>query len=254
MEGRAHKSGCRTHPRWQTRFLHQADSEKSVVRGPLVSPMADARKRYCRTFGGCCSLRGSNPRPLAHKTSALTTELRERLLTFEIKRKNINRLIARHCRGPVAGHATPTSSCHTSGPRNAPIASPPSPTAPQPRNATANTQSCEPMLGAQRNRTHESRMRRVASENQRVQAPYSQTRFMTAVGFEPTQLALAELESAPLDHSGMLSWRQKRDKAVQDTKPPAAGRRYELTSSAPERQAPPCHVHSRANKAPQRPE
>ena len=125
---------------------------------------------------------------------------------------------------------------------------------PRPRNATANTQSCEPMLGAQRNRTHESRMRREASENQRVQAPYSQTRFMTAVGFEPTQLALAELESAPLDHSGMLSWRQKRDKAVQDTKPPAAGRRYELTSSAPERQAPPCHVHSRANKALQRPE
>ena len=105
---------------------------KCAVRGPLVSPMADARKRYCRTFGGCCSLRGSNPRPLAHKTSALTTELRERLLTFEIERKNIKRLIARHCRGPVAGHATPTSSCHTSGPRNAPIASPPSPTAPDP--------------------------------------------------------------------------------------------------------------------------
>ena len=29
---------------------------------------------------------------------------------------------------------------------------------------------------------------------------------MTAVGFEPTQLALAELESTPLDHSGKLSW------------------------------------------------
>ena len=29
---------------------------------------------------------------------------------------------------------------------------------------------------------------------------------MTAVGFEPTQLALVELESAPLDHSGKLSW------------------------------------------------
>ena len=28
---------------------------------------------------------------------------------------------------------------------------------------------------------------------------------MTAVGFEPTQLALVELESAPLDHSGKLS-------------------------------------------------
>ena len=30
-------------------------------------------------------------------------------------------------------------------------------------------------------------------------------RQMTAVGFEPTQLALVELESAPLDHSGKLS-------------------------------------------------
>ena len=31
---------------------------------------------------------------------------------------------------------------------------------------------------------------------------------MTPVGFEPTQLALAELESTPLDHSGKvsLSW------------------------------------------------
>ena len=30
-------------------------------------------------------------------------------------------------------------------------------------------------------------------------------RDMTAVGFEPTQLALVELESTPLDHSGKLS-------------------------------------------------
>ena len=28
---------------------------------------------------------------------------------------------------------------------------------------------------------------------------------MTPVGFEPTQLALVELESTPLDHSGKLS-------------------------------------------------
>ena len=35
---------------------------------------------------------------------------------------------------------------------------------------------------------------------------------LTAVGFEPTQLALVELESTPLDHSGKLSCRcgQKR--------------------------------------------
>ena len=33
---------------------------------------------------------------------------------------------------------------------------------------------------------------------------------MTAVGFEPTQLALVELESTPLDHSGKLSWRHRR--------------------------------------------
>ena len=30
-------------------------------------------------------------------------------------------------------------------------------------------------------------------------------KYMTAVGFEPTQLALVELESTPLDHSGKLS-------------------------------------------------
>ena len=29
---------------------------------------------------------------------------------------------------------------------------------------------------------------------------------MTPVGFEPTQLALVELESTPLDHSGKVSW------------------------------------------------
>ena len=29
---------------------------------------------------------------------------------------------------------------------------------------------------------------------------------LTAVGFEPTQLALVELESTPLDHSGKLSY------------------------------------------------
>ena len=33
---------------------------------------------------------------------------------------------------------------------------------------------------------------------------------MTAVGFEPTQLALVELESTPLDHSGKLSCRKWR--------------------------------------------
>ena len=31
---------------------------------------------------------------------------------------------------------------------------------------------------------------------------------MTPVGFEPTQLALVELESTPLDHSGKVSWKQ----------------------------------------------
>ena len=33
----------------------------------------------------------------------------------------------------------------------------------------------------------------------------SHGREMTAMGFEPTQLALVELESTPLDHSGKLS-------------------------------------------------
>ena len=30
-------------------------------------------------------------------------------------------------------------------------------------------------------------------------------KYMTPVGFEPTQLALVELESTPLDHSGKVS-------------------------------------------------
>ena len=40
-------------------------------------------------------------------------------------------------------------------------------------------------------------------------APHNHTRacalYLTAVGFEPTQLALVQLESTPLDHSGKLS-------------------------------------------------
>ena len=38
---------------------------------------------------------------------------------------------------------------------------------------------------------------------------------MTAVGFEPTQLSLVELESTPLDHSGKLSmWAVFGEQAV----------------------------------------
>ena len=37
---------------------------------------------------------------------------------------------------------------------------------------------------------------------------------MTAVGFEPTQLALVELESTPLDHSGKVSWQHGLDKVI----------------------------------------
>jgi hypothetical protein len=33
---------------------------------------------------------------------------------------------------------------------------------------------------------------------------------MTPVGFEPTQLALVELESTPLDHSGKVSIQRRR--------------------------------------------
>ena len=35
--------------------------------------------------------------------------------------------------------------------------------------------------------------------------PRARNRYLTAVGFEPTQLALVELESTPLDHSGKVS-------------------------------------------------
>ena len=44
--------------------------------------------------------------------------------------------------------------------------------------------------------------------NQKLTSAHAQTTQMTPVGFEPTQLALVELESTPLDHSGKVSWRQ----------------------------------------------
>ena len=40
---------------------------------------------------------------------------------------------------------------------------------------------------------------------QERQARSAAVQIMTAVGFEPTQLALVELDSTPLDHSGKLS-------------------------------------------------
>ena len=39
----------------------------------------------------------------------------------------------------------------------------------------------------------------------RARCPGQVDQEMTAVGFEPTQLALVELESTPLDHSGKVS-------------------------------------------------
>jgi hypothetical protein len=42
--------------------------------------------------------------------------------------------------------------------------------------------------------------------NQKLTSAHAQTTQMTPVGFEPTQLALVELESTPLDHSGKVSY------------------------------------------------
>ena len=42
----------------------------------------------------------------------------------------------------------------------------------------------------------------------------SKARKMTAVGFEPTQLALVELEPTPLDHSGKLSLTRRRIRSL----------------------------------------
>ena len=52
--------------------------------------------------------------------------------------------------------------------------------------------------------------RRIAQEAKRAASPGGKSlrrakQLLTAVGFEPTQLALVELESTPLDHSGKLS-------------------------------------------------
>jgi hypothetical protein len=53
---------------------------------------------------------------------------------------------------------------------------------------------------------------------------------MTPVGFEPTQLALVELESTPLDHSGKVSLltsegglTMNREKACQASDPAEQG-------------------------------
>ena len=41
--------------------------------------------------------------------------------------------------------------------------------------------------------------------NGKLPSPVHDGQKMTPVGFEPTQLALVELESTPLDHSGKVS-------------------------------------------------
>ena len=45
---------------------------------------------------------------------------------------------------------------------------------------------------------------------------FLQTCKLTAVGFEPTQLALVELESTPLDHSGKLSVKVVKEHVCND--------------------------------------
>ena len=45
-------------------------------------------------------------------------------------------------------------------------------------------------------------------------APARKNDTLTAVGFEPTQLALVELESTPLDHSGKLSCSAARSRSI----------------------------------------
>ena len=42
---------------------------------------------------------------------------------------------------------------------------------------------------------------------------------LTPVGFEPTQLALVELESTPLDHSGKVSLATAGCKAIRNVQP-----------------------------------
>ena len=60
---------------------------------------------------------------------------------------------------------------------------------------------------------------------------------MTAVGFEPTQLALVELESTPLDHSGKLSWQWWPVFLLSNTGPTSNERREMRDEVRRERQA-----------------
>ena len=50
-----------------------------------------------------------------------------------------------------------------------------------------------------------SQLRRVYGYSRVAEHDLRPTSKMTLVGFEPTQLALVELESTPLDHSGKVS-------------------------------------------------
>ena len=62
----------------------------AACRAPACADLTDGHLRWLRAGAGksaackhdlsCYSLRGSSPRPMAHKTIALTTELREHLL------------------------------------------------------------------------------------------------------------------------------------------------------------------------------
>ena len=59
--------------------------------------------------------------------------------------------------------------------------------------------------------------------------------YVTPVGFEPTQLALAELESTPLDHSGKVSSRVLFLRAMQRLPMKSGHDKSELMSSAEKR-------------------
>ena len=135
---------------------------------------------------------GFEPTPL--RTGALSQRLRPlgQTVTAEARANSENSLGTPRRAAPctAVGHANTGDSC---GVRTHVLARGRLKPAPQTTRPNCLEASATPVEAA------------AAKRNSGRTSPTRGSEGMTAVGFEPTQLALVELESTPLDHSGKLS-------------------------------------------------
>ena len=74
--------------------------------------------RECQVLAASkCSLRGSSPRPMAHKTIALTTELKEPDGLGQIYHLQVNELSGRACAAAAMGHSYSQGAAQCARPR-----------------------------------------------------------------------------------------------------------------------------------------